>query len=731
MESGGRWFRVALMVMVWGYFGPIWGEVQMKSREGQGRLGNRMSGSKSRSAVRSHLILDFGKAPAAETVKELAARGMRVVAYLPETGVVVGFDREPNLGGLDLAGYDALQPEDRLSAELGRAAREDGRGVAGARRQYYVVEFHGDVPRQERRALVAELGLEIRDHVDLVGEHMLVRGTLEQVRRLAEWDEVSYVFPASGELATGLPLIGCVGGATEAGLVGQQTQRVGEGWDGAGANKAELTYSFQAMTSKLGSVEAQAEIRRAMAAWSRVVQVRFQQTATVSAPKNINILFGAGAHGDPYPFDGAGTVLAHTFYPAPPNPEPIAGDLHFDAEEGWNIGRDIDLYSVALHELGHSLGLGHSDVPNAVMYPYYRRTTELTPEDIGAAQMLYAAVSGASPVPDPAPMAVMMNTAANATTTAATFVSLSGTVTGTATVPAVRWRTEQGIVGGAAAASDGRGGWAWQVMVYPLEIGENTITFTASDSLGRSATAVAVVRRVVTSVTPTPGAPAAPTPTPAPIPSPTPTPTPTPTPAPTPVLTIVVSSPSSNAVVPRNPTAASGTVAGATGLPAVRWTSDRGFSGTAVVLLLEEGRYRWDVNPLPLLVGLNTVTFVATDSAGRTSFESIRINHTDGEGEDPEKDVWPPQLKIVSPNTTFLMTTVYALAVRGTAYDPSGVAEVRWECTCGSKGIAQGTTNWMIPNITFVPGTYVVRVFAKDNLGNEGMAALNVFRYEN
>ncbi len=163
----------------------------------------------------------------------------------------------------------------------------------------------------------------------------------------------------------------------------------------------------------------------------------------------------------------------------------------------------------------------------------------------------------------------------------------------------------------------------------------------------------------------------------------------------------------------------------------MRWSSDRGFTGTAVVAAAPDGTYRWDANPIALQLGANTITVTATDAANRTSSRTFRINYSFASPDDPDADDQPPRITITSPSTTFLMTPSYSLSVRGTAHDISGVTEVRWECSCGSRGTAQGTTQWTIPNISLPVGTFRIKVFAKDSAGNEGTAELQVFRYEN
>jgi peptidoglycan hydrolase-like protein with peptidoglycan-binding domain len=154
-----------------------------------------------------------------------------------------------------------------------------------------------------------------------------------------------------------------------------------------------LRYGYQNFTGDVTQAQVRAALTAAFGYWSAVTPLTFTEVPFANNPE-IRIRFVTGDHGDGSPFDGPGGVLAHAFYP-PPNGGDLAGDAHFDDAENWSINlppSGVDLYTVAAHEIGHSLGLAHSTVSGALMYPYYGGPHRfLDQDDINGIQALYGA----------------------------------------------------------------------------------------------------------------------------------------------------------------------------------------------------------------------------------------------------------------------------------------------------------------------------------------------------
>ena len=133
------------------------------------------------------------------------------------------------------------------------------------------------------------------------------------------------------------------------------------------------------------------EIQNAFAAWQAVANIRFVQVTDSGSAFNASNASGDIRIGAHY-FDGPSGTLAHAYYP-PPNGTSGAGDMHFDSSESWTCNTSgVDIGVVALHEIGHSLGLGHEDQSSitAIMDPYYNPyLAGLQSDDVNGAVAIY------------------------------------------------------------------------------------------------------------------------------------------------------------------------------------------------------------------------------------------------------------------------------------------------------------------------------------------------------
>ncbi len=174
-------------------------------------------------------------------------------------------------------------------------------------------------------------------------------------------------------------------------------------------------------TSPLSLLSLQATIQAAFDKWSTVANVQFQFVGVdnsglaINDPAAIIPMIRVGA----YAFNGFSGAVG---YSPPPNGGTGEGDLLFNTQVGFQLASGIegsalqlfpagggfymnDINGLALHEIGHTLGLLHSaDIssvmcgnPTASCGNLSLVTQQLKSDDIAGAQFLY----GVSPVPEP------------------------------------------------------------------------------------------------------------------------------------------------------------------------------------------------------------------------------------------------------------------------------------------------------------------------------------------
>ncbi|WP_076419475.1 matrixin family metalloprotease [Colwellia sp. UCD-KL20] len=149
------------------------------------------------------------------------------------------------------------------------------------------------------------------------------------------------------------------------------------------------------------------EIEKAFSLWSSIADITFKMVTDGGEP------FGAPPGADiriaGHEFDGPSKDLAHAYYPEGFN---HSGDIHFDIAEAWSIDNStfFDIYSVAVHEIGHAIGLGHSLNTSAVMHERYKGTiSDLHADDIATVLAIYGPSKIQASVPEPSSLILLMS----------------------------------------------------------------------------------------------------------------------------------------------------------------------------------------------------------------------------------------------------------------------------------------------------------------------------------
>jgi len=148
-----------------------------------------------------------------------------------------------------------------------------------------------------------------------------------------------------------------------------------ERWD-----KNDLTYFIHNCPSTVACDVAHQAIHQAFDMWDDISAINFSEVSNVS-DADIELRWTLN---DP-DFGTRGDTLAFAYFPD------YGGDIYFDDAERWTVfdGGDTDLFVVAAHEIGHAIGIDHSDDTNSIMFPYSGGVSVLGSDDIEAIHRLY------------------------------------------------------------------------------------------------------------------------------------------------------------------------------------------------------------------------------------------------------------------------------------------------------------------------------------------------------
>uniref|UniRef100_A0A0K0FJW9 FI21212p1 (inferred by orthology to a D. melanogaster protein) n=1 Tax=Strongyloides venezuelensis TaxID=75913 RepID=A0A0K0FJW9_STRVS len=137
-------------------------------------------------------------------------------------------------------------------------------------------------------------------------------------------------------------------------------------FEGSHWGKINISWTITQHSSKFPRHLVYRTLTRAFGVWQKDTPLTFLYSK--NEPADIKVGFYKRQHGDDEEFDGPGGILGHGYFPR------YGGEVHFDDDEYFSVNHQrqgISLFSTAVHEIGHSLGLKHSYRIDSIMRPFY------------------------------------------------------------------------------------------------------------------------------------------------------------------------------------------------------------------------------------------------------------------------------------------------------------------------------------------------------------------------
>lgn len=252
-------------------------------------------------------------------------------------------------------------------------------------------------------------------------------------------------------------------------------------------------------------------------------------------------------------------------------------------------------------------------------------------------------------------------------------INIGGTVTDNNLVESVTWSSDKGKSGNCTQSGDN-----WTVNDIALSLGSNVITVSATDNYNNTATKSITI--VVDNINPQ----------------------------------VSITSPTNTGNYSTNNTAinVSGVIVDATPIKSLLWKNQTGNSGSCII----NGNH-WSVANVPLVLGSNTITITAIDSADNTGESVLNVN----------MDNVAPLVNITVPTDNgSYSTSKLKVTVGGTVYDLNGIKSVTWNTDSDKTGKCTLTNGEFDKSVPLHNGDNVITVSSEDIFGNIGQDEINV-----